>query len=33
LVALADGLSDAQVDDITKALKLVLAVGRSTGKT
>jgi transcriptional regulator with XRE-family HTH domain len=32
LVALTDGLSDAQVDDLTKGLKLLLAVGRSSAR-
>jgi transcriptional regulator with XRE-family HTH domain len=32
LVALTDGLTDAQVDDIAKAVKLLLAVGRSSAR-
>ena len=32
LTALTDGLTDAQVDDLVRALKLVLAVGRNASR-
>jgi len=32
LVALVDDLDDGQIDDITRAVKLILAVGRRSGR-